>query len=126
MVVSDGDGFKCLQFQEDIRCKTHQGGISRRPIKPRMVNAHPNYENPAHCVVRLYEKYVSLLPETRKNKCLYMHARKHIMPKCWYLDYHWGINTIIPLVKQLILAIGVTNGNFKNQSLKGLNSITFV
>ena len=47
-----------------------------------------------------------------------MHARKKPSAKCWYLDYPLGINTITPLVKELVHSVGVTNGNFKNQSLR--------
>ena len=117
-VTLDLDGFKCLQFQEDAQGKTHQGGVAKQPILPKVVNAYPNYFDPTRCVVRLYNKYVSLLPVTHKNKSLYMHAHKHTTPKVWYLDYPWGINKICLIVNNMVKVIGMTNGNFRNQSLR--------
>ena len=46
-----------------------------------------------------------------------MHAKKKPSAKCWYLDYPLGINTITPLVKELVHSVGVTDGNYRNQSL---------
>ena len=47
-----------------------------------------------------------------------MHACKRPTAKCWFLDYPLGINTITPLVKDLVHSVGVYDGNFKNQSLR--------
>ena len=47
-----------------------------------------------------------------------MHARKRPTAKCWFLDYPLGINTITPLVKELVHSVGVFDGNLKNQSLR--------
>ena len=61
----------------------------------------------------MYKKYISLLPTTRKN-------RKKAIGKVWFLDYPLGINTVTPLVKELVHSVGVTNGNFKDQSLRAM------
>ena len=114
----DGDGFKCLQYREDAKDKTHQRGASMRPHVPKVVNNYPNFENIDHCLVQLYEKYVSLLPTTKKNKSLNLHAKKKPTAKFWYLDYPLCINIITPLVKELCRSVGATDGNFRNQLLQ--------
>ena len=47
-----------------------------------------------------------------------MHAKKKPTVKCWYLDYPLGINTITPLVKELVHCVGVKDGNNQDQSLR--------
>ena len=83
---------------------THQGGVRVRPITPKVTNVCPHYKNLDCCLVRLLEKYVSLLQNTHKNGSLCMHARKKLTEKCWFLDYHLGINTIPSFVKELVLS----------------------
>ena len=80
----------------------HQGGISFRVVQPRVTNIYPNYKNIDRCPVRLFEKYVGLLPTAHKNGSLKMHARKKPTGTVWFLDYPLGINTITPLVKELV------------------------
>ena len=46
-----------------------------------------------------------------------MHAKKCPGAKVCFLDYPLGINTITPLVKELVHSAGVCDGNFCNQSL---------
>ena len=111
----DEDGFKCLQLTENPKTENHQGGVSVRPRIPEVVNIYPNFDNMDRCPVHFYEKYISLLPTTKCNGILYMHAKKKPSAKCWFLDYPLGINTITPLVKELV---GVTEGNDRNQSLR--------
>ena len=117
-MVEDSDGFKCLQYTEDPSGKTHQGGVSMWPHVPKIANVYPNYDNLDRCPIRLFEKHVSLLPTSRKNSSLYMHAKKKPMAKVWYLDYPLEINTITPLVKELVHSVGVRDGNDKNQSFR--------
>ena len=117
-IIVDEDGFKCLEFTEDPKTKNHQGGVSVCPRVPKIVNIYPRFENIDCCSTHLYEKYISLLPTTKRNVGLYMHAKKKPSAKCWYLDYPLGINIITPLVKELVHSVGVTDGNYRNQSLQ--------
>ena len=105
-VITNSDGFKCLQYKEDALGKTHQGGISSRPGVPRVTNVYPNYNNINRFPMRLYEKYISLLPTTNNNKALYMHAKKKPSAQVWYLDYLLGINTISPWSKNCARVLG--------------------
>ena len=118
IVTQYSDGFKCLKFTEDPQSKTHQGGISSRVTPPNIIYAYPNYEQVDKCPVRLYEKYTRLLPESRKNGCLYMHAHKRPTTNVWYVDYPLGINHTTPIIKELVQSISITEVNYKNQSLR--------
>ena len=52
--------------------KTNQGGINSRKTEQRVVNVYAN-PNEEHCPVRLYEKYVNLLPIGGKHSELYLY-----------------------------------------------------
>ena len=84
------------------------------------LNIYPNYENVNRCLMRLYEKNTSLLPTTKKNTSLDVHAKKKPTAKCCHLDYPLGINTITPLVKDLCKSVGAADGNFRNQYLRAM------
>ena len=60
-------------------------------------------------------KSTSVCFQTQKTQSVYMQAHKKPNAKCWFLDYPLGINTITPLVKELVHSVGVHDGNFKNQ-----------
>ena len=58
---------KYLKYVEQ-RLKNHQGGTKDFQKKPKVVTAYANIDQPSHCVVHLYEKYVSLQP-SHDPKC---------------------------------------------------------
>jgi hypothetical protein len=57
--IDTGTGRKYLEYREDVS-KTNAGGLRDRKIAPKVTRAYENVENPARCIVRLYEKYLSL------------------------------------------------------------------
>ncbi len=61
-----------LVYREDVVSKTNQGGIDSRKTEQRVVN---EYANPIEecCLVRLFEKYVKLLPIGGKHTELYLY-----------------------------------------------------
>ncbi len=66
-----------LEYQE-VHSKNHQG-LNDIHCKPKIVKAYANLVNPAHCVVRLFKKYLGLRP-SHDLKCshdLYLHPLKH-------------------------------------------------
>ena len=115
------DNVKCLIFRDDAKSKTNQGGLTHAFMQPKVVQiyAHPNT---AHCPIRLYEKYIGLLPETKKYDALYMHPKVHCVPNCWYIDRPMGIVQITPTFKRLCKIIGKTDKKYVNQSLRATNA----
>ena len=62
-LIFDSNGARCLRYREDAYSKTNQGGISKRYHEPKVVNIYEN-TNRERCLVRLFDKYVSLLLTT--------------------------------------------------------------
>ena len=68
------NGLKYLEYRESSS-KNHQGGIRDLKHQPKICRANANTENPEQCVVSLFEKYVSLHPDS-DVRCLsdfYLH-----------------------------------------------------
>ncbi len=59
-VSVDSDGVKYLLYREDARLKTNQGGLTGRRNNPKTVKVYGSKDS-THHVIRLYQKYVSLL-----------------------------------------------------------------
>ncbi|XP_041355536.1 zinc finger MYM-type protein 2-like [Gigantopelta aegis] len=57
LVCSNGE--KSLKYTEDIS-KTNQGGLKHRKLERKSVTVSENHDFPERCLVRLFEKYISL------------------------------------------------------------------
>ena len=57
--VDKETGLQYLEYREDVS-KTNAGGIKDRKLKRKVTRAYENKENKKRCIVRLYDKYVSL------------------------------------------------------------------
>ena len=107
-----------MLFTEDVKSKTSQGGISSKLDGARQVCVYVS-ESPQRNVVRLYEKYISLLPKRPKYSDLFVYelAERRRTPSTWYCDRPVGINVLKKTVKKLTDAAGL-KGNFTNHSLR--------
>ena len=90
--------------------------MKRKFIQPKVVHIYPN-PNTERCLVRLYEKYIGLLPTSLKHDALYMQPKLHVMPECWYIDLPVGINHIRSTVNRLCALVGRVDGKYVNQRL---------
>ncbi len=68
LVKRDVHGVKFLEYAEDRKTKINQGGLKHKWIKPKVVRAYGN-KNSDRNLVRLYEKYCSLLPPKEFSRC---------------------------------------------------------
>jgi hypothetical protein len=55
----DEKGNKYLQYTEDVS-KCNKGGILHRKLDRKCTRAYGNTKNPERCIIRVYEKYMSL------------------------------------------------------------------
>ena len=112
------DGNEHLEYHEDLWTKTNQGGLNSRKITPKVVHAY-GHTNIERNIVRLYKKYVSLLPQDLKSSALYKYslARGRRSGHTWYTDKPLGINTVSKTVKSMMQKIGA-EGCFTNHSLR--------
>ncbi len=120
VVKKDVNGQKFLEYSEDRKTKTNQGGLKHKWIKPKVVRAYGN-TNSDRNLVRLYEKYCSLLPPKEFSRCsaLYKYPLKEtkVTPRQWYTDKPIGINKVREIVKNLTKEAGIP-GRFTNHSLR--------
>ena len=54
-----GSGLQYLEYREDIS-KTNAGGLKDRKQQRKITRAYENIADKKRCIVRLYEKYISL------------------------------------------------------------------
>ena len=119
IVERDDCGKKRLVYHEDPLQKTNQGGlICKRNNKVVYV-----YEcsNVTKCPVRLFEKYIGLLPKLKSCKKLYMRPKLRYNPKVWYCDQPYGTNKVSSTVKKLCTKAGL-KGKFTNHSLRATSA----
>ena len=104
----DEDGVDCLRF-------TDQGGLTLKLSEPKVVHCYRNKDQNC-CLYRLLNKYVSLMPDTNKARCLYLRSKRRPTPKQWYIDSPLGINAIRQIINELCEEAGLPKANYRNQS----------
>ncbi len=117
--MRDEKGQKYLSFTEDLKSKTNQGGLGGRKHTPKTLNMYGNSENSDRDLVRLYEKYTSLLPHGGKCSALYKYSLSpgHCTPRCWYSDKPVSVNSLKKVVQNMMKEAGI-DGRFTNHSLR--------
>ncbi len=118
-ISRDSANEKVLLYQEDFKTKTNQGGLSGRKFVPKQVKIYPNTANSDRDPVRLFKKYVGLLPSDGKYSAFYKYGLKltRLSPVQWYADKPLSVNALKKIVKELTSQAGLV-GNFTNHSLR--------
>ena len=115
IIETCGDGKQRLVYNEDALQKTNQGGLMAKNMTKRVFV----YEGSdrSRCPVRLYKKYINLLPQTRACGKLYLRPRVKCLPSVWYCDQPLGKNKVGLTVRSICNIAGI-EGNFTNHSLR--------
>ncbi len=116
-ICSEG-GVEYLQYTQDARSKTNQGGLTRRKFVPKCVKV-PKSPDEDRDLVRLYKKYVGLLPKPTKVSALYRYplSSSRCMPCQWYSEKPIGVNCLKKMVANLTKEAGLS-GRYTNHSLR--------
>ncbi len=115
-VCSDSNGEKYLLYCEDARTKANQGGLTGQRHESKTVKVYGNIDM-RRDVVRLFQKYVSLLPKNPKSSALYKYGLRSLKsPVTWYADKPVGVNILKKTVSHLTAGAGLC-GHFTNHSL---------
>lgn len=116
-ILKDSEGKKFIKFTEDVVSKTNQGGLSIKVSQPKVLTVY-GCENPFRNVVRILEKYLSLLPVPTKCAALYRYPAtgRSFTCRTWFSDRPLGVNSIKKIVKNLAEKAGL-KGHFSNHSL---------
>ena len=100
--------------------KTNQGGLlCKGSSKTVKVFAASNAQR---CPVRLFVKYIGLLPQTKSCGKLYLRPRSKPTPAVWFCDQPYGKNKIGNTVKKLC-EIAKIEGRFMNHSLRATSAL---
>lgn len=106
-----------LEYVEDTS-KNNQGGLRHRRVQRKISRTYENTVNPERCVLRLYEKYLSLRPtDERCSTDFYLRPLVNPRPDCWYMIQPMGIHTISGIVRKLARQIGI-KGKVSNHSCR--------
>ena len=96
----DSTGNLYLHYSEDLGLKTNKGGLKHRNVEAKVVDVYC-ISNIDRCPVRIFMKYISMLPQHRVTEALYLQPLKKFTQKSWYLDKPVGVNTLRDTVKTL-------------------------
>ena len=95
----ENSGKEMLVCRKDPMQKNNQGGIgSKNASKVVKVFSASDFRR---YPVRLFVKYVNLLPQGRSCGKLYLHPRAKPIPNCWYCDQPYGKNKVGSTVKTM-------------------------
>ena len=119
IVGNDARGRECLIYTEDALNKTNQGGLKCKQ-RTKVVYVYPS-ANLFRCPVRIYKKYIGLLPKPKSCKKLYLRVKPKQMPYVWYADQPFGVNKVCSAVKEICNKAGIT-GKFMNHSLRATSA----
>ena len=115
-LISDENGVECIRYTEDLSSKTNQGGLNEKRLSGKVVYIYPN-DNAERDPVRLYKKYVELLPKGKSCGKLYMKPRVKLTSDCWYCDQAYSRNNLSVVVKTIMESAKIP-GYFTNHSLR--------
>ena len=106
ITLHNENGVKCLLYHEDVS-KTHQGGLDHCKILPKKVQAYENIANPECCIVKLYQKYLSVHPKGLKTNDFYLHPVAVPHGNVWYSCQPIGKNTLTKIVAEIAKKAGI-------------------
>ncbi|XP_067656395.1 uncharacterized protein [Haliotis asinina] len=110
------NGCKTLRYTEDVS-KTNRGGLKHRRMEKKSISISVNRERPERCLVRLYEKYMSLRPRDGKCSDFYLRPLRFVKDDTWYADCPFGKHPLRGTVGRICKLAGFA-GFYSNHSLR--------
>ncbi len=112
------DGVELLVYTQDAKSKTNQGRLTGQKFVPKSVRVPPSPDFDRD-LVRLYKKYMGLLPKESKCSALYHYAllTNKCTPVQWFSEKPIGVNCLKKTVSSLTKQAGLT-GRYTNHSLR--------
>ncbi len=104
-----------LEYTQDVS-KNRPGGRKSKKVKPKKATAYENRVNPAKCLVRLYQKYMSLRPDCDLD-AFYLRPLDKPKPEVWFAAAPVGKHPLSQVVARTMKDAGI-QGYFTNHSLR--------
>ena len=122
VLYDESVGLKYIYYRE-LSSKCNQGGISDRNIPPKTGRAYQNVVNSDRCIVRLFEKYVSVRPDhdPRCSKDFYLRPLAVPNGDVWFSCQPRGIHTLQKVVKNMSVKAGII-GRRSNHSCRAASA----
>ena len=117
--LDQNTGKEILVYREDPLQKTNQGGLANKPSN-KIVRVYPAM-NVKCCPVRIFGKYIGLLPTSKSCGKLYLRPRQKFTPSVWFCDAPYGKNKVSSNVKD-ICKLAEIPGKFSNHSLRATSA----
>ena len=117
--LDENSGREVMIYCEDPQHKTNQGGLNSKRTS-KVVKVFPS-ANVSRCPVRLYGKYIGLLPQSKSCGKLYLRPKVKKCPTVWFCDQPFGRNKISNTAKKLC-EIANIQGKFSNHSLRATSA----
>ncbi|XP_062572787.1 uncharacterized protein LOC134234758 [Saccostrea cucullata] len=114
--ISKDDGRRYLQYTEKAS-KSNIGDLNHRKITPKVTRAYENVDEPERCLVKIFEKYISLRPPNGKSTALYLRPKERATETVWFDAVPKGVHQLQQVVEKLCKAAGF-HGNFTSHSLR--------
>ena len=110
-----------LLYVEDAS-KNHQGGLKGRKVSSKQVKHFENVENPYKCFVRLFQLYLSKLPQDcPKNAFYFKPLQKYSANGVWFSKQPLGHNKLHKMMSSICSAAGIS-GYKTNHSLRATSA----
>ena len=117
--VDESSGQEILVYKEDPLQKCNQGGL-RSKNSNKTVKVFPSSDF-RKCPVRLFVKYINLLPSGNSCGKLYLRPKMKYTPSCWYWDQPYGKNKVGSTVRK-VCELAKIKGKFTNHSLRATSA----
>jgi hypothetical protein len=59
IIKTSSNNVRYLEYKEDVS-KCNSGGLDHRKVEPKITRTYENLAQPERCVVKMFEKYMSL------------------------------------------------------------------
>ena len=105
-----------LKYTEDIS-KNRPSGLKGRKVKQKVVLHYANTQQQERCFVRIFKKYMELLPDSRPHDAFYFQPLKNPTPTTWFTNKPVGHHTLRNTLSRLCKNAGIT-GYKSNYSLR--------
>jgi hypothetical protein len=103
--IHSNDAGRYLQYTEKIS-KNNRRGLKEYHVERKVVRAYEDLTNTERCIVRIYEKYVSLCPDLIPDGPFYLQPLKKPQQDRWFSTVAVGRNTLYKTVTRICSAAG--------------------
>jgi hypothetical protein len=108
--LHENDAGRFLEYTEKMS-KNNRRGLKDYQVERKVVRAYEDHAHPDRCIVKLYEKYLSLCPDLDPDAPFYLQPLKKPRDTVWYSSVPVGRNTLFKTVGRICSEAGFDGKN---------------